>query len=215
MSSNEIGFVGLGHMGRPMAENLMKAGWAVVVHDAVGSQARAPRGVKLKASNAALAGRVETIHLCVPDGRASESIVREIAGAPDRRTRLVVDHSTIGTAAARRVHELLAGHGIEYVDAPVPGGVSGAVNATLSIVPLPEQDMTRNGKGGLERSRASDVCETAMHHGRRPGRAREPQSASQLPAAWMGNGSSGTLTHTATASRGAGFEAAGSLPDTW
>ena len=67
----------------------------------------------------------ETIHLCVPDGRASESIVREIAGAPDRRTRLVVDHSTIGTAAARRVHELPAGHGIEYVDAPVPGGASG------------------------------------------------------------------------------------------
>ena len=134
MSSNEIGFVGLGNMGRPMAENLVKAGWAVVVHDAAGTRARSPRGAKLVVSNAALAGRVEAIHLCVPDGRASESIAREIAGAGDRRTRLVVDHSTIGTAAARRVHELLAGHGIEYVDAPISGGVSGAVNATLSIM---------------------------------------------------------------------------------
>ena len=134
MASNEIGFVGLGNMGRPMATNLVKPGRSVVVHDAAGTQARAPQGAELAASNAALAGRVEVIHLCVPDGRASESIAREVAGAPERRTRLVVDHSTIGTAAAVRVHALLAGHGVEYVDAPVSGGVSGAVDATLAIM---------------------------------------------------------------------------------
>ena len=134
MVSSEIGFVGLGNMGRPMVVNLVKSGRDVVVHDAAGTQARAPRGAKLAASNAALAGTVEPIHLCVPDGRASESIAREIAGAPDRKTRLVVDHSTIGTAAALRVHALLAEHGIEYVDAPISGGVSGAVNATLAIM---------------------------------------------------------------------------------
>ena len=134
MASDEIGFIGLGNMGRPMATNLVKSGRDIVVHDAAGTQARAPQGAKLAASSTALAGRVEVIHLCVPDGRASESIAREIAGALDRKTRLVVDHSTIGTAAARRVHALLAGHGIEYVDAPISGGVSGAVNATLSIM---------------------------------------------------------------------------------
>ena len=134
MSSNEIGFVGLGNMGRPMVQNLVKSGRAVVVHDAAGTQARAPAGAKLAASNAALASRVEVIHLCVPDGGASESIAREVAGAPERRTRLVVDHSTIGTGAARRVHALLAEHGVEYVDAPISGGVSGAVNATLAIM---------------------------------------------------------------------------------
>ena len=134
MESDAIGFVGLGNMGRPMATNLVNSGRAVVVHDAAGTQARAPRGARLAASNAALAATVEVVHLCVPDGRASESIAREIAGAPDRRTRLIVDHSTIGTAAAVRVHALLAGHGVEYVDAPVSGGVSGAVNATLAIM---------------------------------------------------------------------------------
>ena len=134
MESDAIGFVGLGNMGRPMATNLVSSGRAVVVHDAAGTQARAPRGARLAASNAALAATVEVVHLCVPDGRASESIAREIAGAPDRRTRLIVDHSTIGTAAAVRVHALLAGHGVEYVDAPVSGGVSGAVNATLAIM---------------------------------------------------------------------------------
>ena len=121
-------------MGRPMATNLVASGRGVVVHDAAGTQARAPRGARLAASNAALAAAVEVVHLCVPDGRASESIAREIAGASDRRTRLIVDHSTIGTAAAVRVHALLAGHGVEYVDAPVSGGVSGAVNATLAIM---------------------------------------------------------------------------------
>ena len=134
MASSALGFVGLGNMGRPMAANLVKSGREVVVHDAAGTRARAPRGAVPAASNAAVAVRVETVHLCVPDGRASESIAREIAGAPDRRARLVVDHSTIGTAAAVRVHELLAGHGIEYVDAPVSGGVRGAVNAALSIM---------------------------------------------------------------------------------
>ena len=134
MVSSEIGFVGLGNMGGPMVANLVKSGRDVVVHDAAGTQARAPREAKLAASNAALAGTVEAIHLCVPDGRASESIAHEIAGAPDRKTRLVVDHSTIGTAAALRVHALLEEHGIEYVDAPISGGVSGAVNATLAIM---------------------------------------------------------------------------------
>ena len=134
MTSDDIGFVGLGNMGRPMATNLVNSGRGVVVHDAAGTQARAPRGAKLAASNAALAAAVEVVHLCVPDGRASESIAREVASAPARRTRLVVDHSTIGTTAAVRVHALLAGHGVEYVDAPVSGGVSGAVNATLAIM---------------------------------------------------------------------------------
>ena len=134
MASDEIGFVGLGNMGRPMATNLLKSGRCVVVHDAAGTQVRAPQGAQLAASNAALARRVEAIHLCVPDGRASEAIAREIAGAADRRTRLVVDHSTIGTEAAVRVHALLAECGVEYVDAPISGGVSGAVNATLAIM---------------------------------------------------------------------------------
>ena len=134
MGPDQIGFVGLGNMGRPMAENLVKSGRDIVVHDAAGTQARAPRGATLAASSAAMARTVDIVHMCVPDGRASESIAREIAGASGRRTRLVVDHSTIGTEAARRVHGLLAGSGIEYVDAPISGGVSGAVNATLAIM---------------------------------------------------------------------------------
>lgn len=134
MPQKAIGFIGLGNMGRPMTENLVKSGQDIIVHDAAGTAARAPRGARLANSTAALAGRVDVIHLCVPDGRASEAIARDIRTAGNRQTRLVVDHSTIGTEAAERVHGLLASAGIEYVDAPVSGGVSGAVNATLAIM---------------------------------------------------------------------------------
>ena len=134
MLRNAIGFVGLGNMGRPMAENLLKSGQDIIVHDSAGTEARAPQGARLAACSQALASMVEVIHLCVPDGQASETIARAISSAPERNTRVVVDHSTIGTDAAQRVHGLLAGSGIEYVDAPVSGGVRGAVNATISIM---------------------------------------------------------------------------------
>ena len=134
MPQKAIGFVGLGNMGRPMTDNLVKSGQDIIVYDAAGTEERAPAGARLADSTAALASLVDVIHLCVPDGRASEAVARDIRTATRRQTRLVVDHSTIGTAAAERVHGFLAAAGIEYVDAPVSGGVSGAVNATLAIM---------------------------------------------------------------------------------
>ena len=134
MPQKAIGFVGLGNMGGPMTGNLVKSGQDIIVYDAAGTAARAPQGARLADSAAALASMVDVIHLCVPDGRASEAVAREIRSATDRQTRLVVDHSTIGTEAAERVYRLLADAGIEYVDAPVSGGVSGAVNGTMAIM---------------------------------------------------------------------------------
>ena len=134
MPQKAIGFVGLGNMGRPIAGNLVESGLDIIAYDAAGTAARAPQCAQIAGSTGELAGMVEVIHLCVPDGRASEAVARDIRSATDRQTRLVVDHSTIGTEAAQRVHGFLAGAGIEYVDAPVSGGVSGAVNATLAIM---------------------------------------------------------------------------------
>ena len=167
MTSRAIGFVGLGNMGGPMAANLVASGQDLIVHDAAGTRARAPRGARLAASNAALAGAVESIHLCVPDGHASESIAREVAAAVGRRTRLVVDHSTIGIAAARRVHALLSDHGIEYVDAPVSGGVSGAAGGTLSIMYSGPESTLEVLKPVFER-----VAGNVFHVGRRPGQGQ-------------------------------------------
>ena len=167
MTPRAIGFVGLGNMGGPMATNLAASGQDIVVYDAAGTQARAPRGARLAASSAALAGDVETIHLCVPDGRASESIARDVAAVAGRRTRLVVDHSTIGIAAARRVHALLSDHGIEYVDAPISGGVSGAVDATLAIMYSGPDSTLEELKPVFER-----IAGNVFHVGRRSGQGQ-------------------------------------------
>ena len=167
MTSRTIGFVGLGNMGGPMAANLVASGRQVMVYDAAGTEARAPGGARLAASSTALAGAVESIHVCVPDGDASESIARDVVAAARRRTRLVVDHSTIGIAAAGRVHALLSGHGIEYVDAPVSGGVSGAVGATLSIMYSGPKSTLEELKPVFER-----IAGNVFHVGRRPGQGQ-------------------------------------------
>jgi 3-hydroxyisobutyrate dehydrogenase len=74
------------------------------------------------------------IVLSLPNGAVSELVAREIAAAPDRRTGHIVDTSTVGVAAAQTVAALLAESGIDYVDAPVSGGVSGARARTLFVM---------------------------------------------------------------------------------
>jgi 3-hydroxyisobutyrate dehydrogenase len=70
----------------------------------------------------------------LPDGAASEQVAREIGAASDRCTTHVVDTSTIGVRAAQAVGNLLAEHGVAYVDAPVSGGVAGARARTLAVM---------------------------------------------------------------------------------
>jgi len=134
MSEEITGFVGLGNMGAPMAANLAGAGWPLVVFDAAGTRDRAPAAVSCAESLAEVASRARTVVLSLPDGPVVDSVAEAIAGAPSRVTARVVDTSTIGIAHARAVHEKLAAAGIEYVDAPVSGGVSGATAATVSIM---------------------------------------------------------------------------------
>jgi 3-hydroxyisobutyrate dehydrogenase-like beta-hydroxyacid dehydrogenase len=128
-----VGFVGLGNMGGALAANLVQAGHAVVAHDAVGP-ARAPEGSAFAESVADVARAVDVIVFSLPDGAASESVAREVLAASDRRATHVVDTSTVGPHAAQAIAALLAGEGIEYVDAPVSGGVAGARARTLAVM---------------------------------------------------------------------------------
>lgn len=128
-----IGWIGVGSIGHRMAKHLSDAGHELVVADA-GSTARAPEGSVIAESNAAVAARAELVILSLPDGAATETVCRELAGAPDRKVKTVVDTSTIGIKAAETAAALLAGHGIELVDAPVSGGTAGADKATLAIM---------------------------------------------------------------------------------
>ncbi|GMQ76309.1 MAG: NAD(P)-dependent oxidoreductase [Gammaproteobacteria bacterium] len=135
MNDEPIGFVGLGNMGAPMAANLAAAGWSIVVHDAAGTRERAPGGTTVAESVAEIVSRAATVLLSLPDSAAVEAVGDAIlAAAPSAVTRRVVDTSTIGIAQARRIHGKLAAAGIEYVDAPVSGGVAGARAGTVSIM---------------------------------------------------------------------------------
>ena len=134
MTTAPVGFVGLGNMGGALAANLVASGHDVVAHDAAGPARPAPQEATVFPDVAAVARRAEVVVLSLPDGSASEQVAHAIAATGDRRTTHVVDTSTVGLAAARRVAALLAGSGIAYVDAPVSGGVAGARARTLVVM---------------------------------------------------------------------------------
>jgi 3-hydroxyisobutyrate dehydrogenase len=134
MNENTVGFVGLGNMGAPMAANLADAGWPLVVHDAAGSRERAPAQASVAESVAELVAQAPVVLLSLPDSAVVDAVSDTILSAPSVITKRVVDTSTIGIAEARRIHGKLAAAGIEYVDAPVSGGVAGARAGSVSIM---------------------------------------------------------------------------------
>lgn len=162
-----LGFIGLGQMGGPMAANLAKGGNSILGFDAAGTQSRLPQGGEAAGSVAKVAAGAETVFLSLPDGKVSESVGLEILSAPGRRVRTVIDTSTIGHVQAGRIAGRLAEAGIAYVDAPVSGGVRGAVGATLAIMvacPKPLFD-TLKPTLGL-------VAKNVFHVGETPGQGQ-------------------------------------------
>lgn len=133
----EVGFVGLGNMGIPMASRLLAAGFSVVGSDANPEAcARAEqKGMKIVASPKDLADSVETIFLSLP----TPAIVKAVCLGDNGiifggKVRRVVDMSTTGSATAIEVGQALKANGIQLIDCPVSGGVSGAVNGTLAVM---------------------------------------------------------------------------------
>ncbi|GGK59381.1 oxidoreductase [Streptomyces flaveus] len=133
MSVATVGFIGLGNMGGALAVNLVQRGHHVVAHDAAGP-GRAPAGAAFAKDVAEVARRARTVVFSLPDGQISEKVAREVAETAGRRAGYIVDTSTVGVAAARRIAEVLAAEGIGYTDAPVSGGVAGARARTLTVM---------------------------------------------------------------------------------
>ena len=134
MSSQTLGFVGLGRMGGPMAGRLVAAGHSLIGFDAAGTRERLPEGASAAESAKELAEQADTIFLSLPNGAISKDVCGQIAADETRRTGTIVDLSTIGIAAARQCAELLDGAGVAYVDAPVSGGVAGARSGSLAMM---------------------------------------------------------------------------------
>lgn len=133
-----IGFIGLGVMGRPMAENLIKAGHRLVVHN----RSRAPvdvlvaEGAAAADSPAEVARRAPLVITMLPDTGDVEAVIAGPNGVLSgvERDALVIDMSSISPVATRRLSELVAAQGAAMLDAPVSGGEIGAINASLSIM---------------------------------------------------------------------------------
>ena len=133
-----VGFVGLGVMGRPMALNLIKGGYALRVYGRR-PETTAPlaaAGATVCPSPAEMARGCDVIFSMVTQSQDSLAIIIGeggiIAGA--RRGAIVVDMATIAPGVTRMIAARLAAAGIEALDAPVSGGGTGAASATLSIM---------------------------------------------------------------------------------
>lgn len=132
------GFIGLGHMGGPMAANLLRAGLPVTVHDARREAARELEelGAVWAASPAACAAEAETLITMLPNPQIVTDVMIGADGAAPalRPGALWIDMSTSTPAAANRVREqVLDAAGVRVLDAPVSGMAKGARAGTLQI----------------------------------------------------------------------------------
>lgn len=133
-----IGFIGLGIMGKPMARNLMKAGYPLVVHN----RSRGPvdelaaEGARPASSPREVAEKSDVVITIVPDAPDVEAVILGPGGVAEgvRPGMLVIDMSTSSPVLARRIAATLGEKGVDVLDAPVSGGEIGAKEGTLSIM---------------------------------------------------------------------------------
>jgi 2-hydroxy-3-oxopropionate reductase len=134
----KIGFIGLGIMGRPMALNLLKAGFDLTVwaRRAASMQPLVDAGAKTAANPAELARAVDVAISMVADAPDVEQVMLGEQGvaAAGKVGMIAIDMSTILPTAARGIAARLKEKGIDFLDAPVSGGEVGAIAGTLSIM---------------------------------------------------------------------------------
>ena len=130
-----VGFIGLGLMGRPMAANLLKAGYEVTVWNRTASRADdlVAQGAKRAATTREVAAASEVVFTIVSDPPALESVLWGNDGvfAGLRRGSVLVDSSTVSPALERRAAAAAAAQGSEFLEAPVTGGTWGAEKGEL------------------------------------------------------------------------------------
>lgn len=131
----EIGFIGLGVMGGPMACNLIDAGHTVVAYSRTRASVDAivEHGAIRGASAADAAGHSDVVITMLPDSPDVLSVMDQVVPAA-RAGQLLIDMSTISPGAAREVAQRVQSRGLAFLDAPVSGGDVGARDGTLSIM---------------------------------------------------------------------------------
>jgi 2-hydroxy-3-oxopropionate reductase len=138
VSIRSVGFVGLGIMGKPMARNLLKAGFSL----AVASRSPAPveelasEGAAPKDSPRACAEGRDAVVTMLPDSPDSEEVILGRNGVLEGTSpgALVIDMSSIAPAVSRKIAAACEARAVDFLDAPVSGGEAGAVAGDLAIM---------------------------------------------------------------------------------
>jgi 3-hydroxyisobutyrate dehydrogenase-like beta-hydroxyacid dehydrogenase len=135
--TKEIGFIGVGKMGEPMAGRLLDAGYRIHVFDARADAVAAivAKGGIAASSPSDVAAKAETVLVSLP----TPDIIKQVALGPNgviagTKVKTYVDLSTTGPRVAAEVAKALAEKGISAIDAPVSGGVGGASKGTLAVM---------------------------------------------------------------------------------
>ena len=133
-----VGFIGTGNIGTPMAANILAAGFELVVHDIVKEKTEplTAHGARWADSIAGLAAQCDIICTCLPGPAEMEPVTLGPGGILEgaREGSVYIDHTTSSPLLARRVYEAFAEKGVAMLDAPISGGVEGAMVRDLLVM---------------------------------------------------------------------------------
>jgi 3-hydroxyisobutyrate dehydrogenase len=132
-----IGFIGLGLMGSPMAKNILKAGFPLTVYNRTPSKTKELEklGAKVAKTPKEVAQQAQVIITMVTAGKDVEQVLFGKLGVVYgvKKNLIIIDMSTIGPTAAKKIAKKLAQHNIEFIDAPVTGSVPKATTGELTM----------------------------------------------------------------------------------
>ena len=157
----KIGFIGLGIMGKPMAKNLLKAGYPLVVHDINPAPVKelVAAGAEAASSAKEVAQKTDVVITMLPNSPHVKAAVMGPNGVLEgaKPGMIIVDMSSIAPLAAKEVAAKAAEKGIEMLDAPVSGGEPKAVDGTLSIMVGGKKEVFEKCQGFLNKMGTSVV----------------------------------------------------------
>lgn len=133
---SKIAFIGLGNMGAPMANNLIKVGHQLCVYDLMPECVKALPAAKAAASAQETLEGAEFVISMLPESRHVEALYLHDHKLIDHipKSALVIDCSTVSPASSRKVAVAASNRGVAMIDAPVSGGTGGALNGTLTFI---------------------------------------------------------------------------------
>ncbi|MBA7503495.1 2-hydroxy-3-oxopropionate reductase [subsurface metagenome] len=136
--TKKIGFIGLGTMGKPMAKNLLSAGYSLVVYNRSKGAVRELEESGARGANSAkeVASQTDVVITMLPDSADVSQVILGPAGVIEgtKQGNIIIDMSTIAYKATREIAAEVEARGVEMLDAPVSGGERGAIDGTLSIM---------------------------------------------------------------------------------